>query len=295
MNDALPKRMLLVGCGNMGGAMLEGWLRAGLSPAIFTVADPYIDNVPEGVTHLVDLPKAGELNDDPARAGQAAVLEPAAGKPATFDAVLLGFKPQGLMASAPEIAPLVDPGTLLFSILAGVELEVLARLFPRAGGIVRVMPNLAVALGKSPIAMAGHGLDEAGRAMADALAAPLGLGEWLPEDSFDLITALTGSGPAFVYRFIDALTSGAHALGMEEAQARRLAVAMAEGAAALAAQSPHAPGELARRVASPGGTTEAGLRVLDRGDALNSLTIETLRAASERSAEMVREARQAGV
>ena len=110
----------------------------------------------------------------------------------------------------------------------------------------------------------------------------------------DLVTALAGSGPAFVYRFIDALACGATELGLPAEQAGRLALAMVEGAASLAAASPHSPGELARRVASPGGTTQAGLDTLDRDGALAGLIEATLRSARDRSLEMAAEARLKG-
>ena len=128
-------------------------------------------------------------------------------------------------------------------------------------------------------------------AAVTALMAPLGTPEWLDESHFDAVTALAGSGPAFVYRFIDALAQGGAALGLPAEQARRLALAMVEGAGALASASEHAPGELARRVASPGGTTEAGLRVLDADAALSELVAATLKAAADRSAEMAAAAR----
>lgn len=112
------------------------------------------------------------------------------------------------------------------------------------------------------------------------------------EDKFDLVTALAGSGPAFVYRFIDALGAAAVRLGLPEEQARELAVAMTEGAAALAARSDHSPGKLADMVASPGGVTRKGMDVLDEGEALTRLLTETLRSARDRSVEMAREARE---
>jgi len=125
--------------------------------------------------------------------------------------------------------------------------------------------------------------------------APLGTPEWLAgEGLMHAVTALAGSGPAFVYRFIDALASGAAELGLPAEQAGRLALAMVEGAAALAAQSGHSPGELARRVASPGGTTQAGLDALDRDGAFARLIEATLRAARDRSVEMAAEARAKG-
>lgn len=252
--------------------MLAGWLAGGVPAGSFTVVDPYLAQAPAGVTLLREMPANA----------------------APFDVVLLGFKPQQLADAAPPIAPLVGEGTVLLSILAGVDLATLRRLFPRAAAIVRVMPNLAAAMGKSPIGLSGEGSNEA-RALVDRLMAPLGQAEWLPDEAqMDLITALAGSGPAFVYRLIDALAAGAAELGLPRAQADRLALSMVEGAAALAAASPHSPGELADRVASPGGTTRAGLDVLDADGRLAALMEDTLRAARDRSAEMTREAQGRG-
>ena len=267
-------RIFQFGCGNMGGAMLTGWLAGGIDPADFTVIDPYLASAPVGVRLL----------------GAAPVGE------APADVVVLGFKPQQLAQAAPAVVPHIGADTLVLSILAGVDLATLRATFAGAGAIVRVMPNLAAAIGKSPIALFGDATG-AGRATTDALMAPLGQGEWLADEAaMDLVTALAGSGPAFVYRFIDALAAGAAALGLPRDQADRLALAMVEGAAQLAAVSPHDPGELANRVASPGGVTRAGLNVLDADDRLVHLMVDTLRAARDRNAEMTAEAiRQMGV
>jgi pyrroline-5-carboxylate reductase len=261
--------ILLVGCGNMAGAMLRGWLAGGLAAGRFTVADPAARDLPPGVTGLGGVPAKG-----------------------TFDAILLGVKPQVLADVARQVEPLAGPETVLFSILAGVELAVLARHFPRAQSVVRVMPNLAAALGKSPIALAAE--HDSVRQSANELMAPLGTPEWIDEAEFDLVTALAGSGPAFVYRFIDALSAAAAGLGLPADQAARLALATVEGAAALATQSDVDPGELARRVASPGGVTQAGLDVLDDDGRIGRLLRDTLRAARDRSAEMARAARADG-
>ncbi|PLK26387.1 pyrroline-5-carboxylate reductase [Novosphingobium sp. TH158] len=262
-------RILIIGCGNMGGAMLAGWLAGGIAPGQVTIVDPFKADAPEGVTLLREVPAQG-----------------------TFDVLLLGIKPQQLAEAAPAMAPLAGEGTTLLSVLAGVDLATLRRAFPAARGIVRVMPNLAAALGKSPIALSGAVAEEA-RAQVDALMAPLGRSEWIADEALmDLMTALVGSGPAFVYRVIDALAEGAAALGLEREQADRLALAMVEGAASLAAASPDSPGELARKVSSPGGTTVAGLSALDEGQALSRLMEETLRRARDRGAELADEARR---
>lgn len=261
-------RILLFGYGTMASAMLEGWLASGLEPGLFTVYNPRPKTVPEGVTFTVDVP-AGP-----------------------FDAVVLGVKPQKLAEVAGEVEPLAGPETVLISMLAAIDLDLLASRFPRAGGIARLMPNLAVALGKSPNALVARGLDEDARGSLTDLAERLGSAEWLENEAqFDLITALTGSGPGFVYRFIDALAGGAAALGMDREQADRLAKQMVEGAAALAAASPHSPGELARRVASPGGTTQRGLDVLDQDDALQALVTRCLAATRDRERELAAQLR----
>ena len=263
--------ILIVGCGNMAGAMLKGWLAGGLAPARFTVVDPAAPELPAGVRGLSEVPPGS-----------------------AFETIVLGIKPQLLAQVAPPLEPLAGPGSVLVSILAGVELAVLRDHFPRAGGLLRVMPNLAAALGKSPMALAADGLDRAARAAVIELLAPLGTPEWVAEDAFDLVTALAGSGPAFVYRFIDALAQGAIDLGLPADEARRLALATVDGAAALATVSPHDPGELARRVASPGGVTQAGLAALDEGQSLRRLVTATLRAARDRSVEMATAARGKG-
>ncbi len=254
--------ILIVGCGNMGGAMLRGWLAAGIPAGRFTVVDPFLADAPAGVTLLRDLPDG------------------------RFDAVMLGIKPQGFAELAAALAPRLDQSTLVLSILAGIELASLAAALPQARGWVRIMPNLAAALGKSPIALAERGLAGTDKAAIADLLAPLGVPEWIDEAQFDLATALVGSGPAFVYRFIDALASGGAALGFAPEQAERLALAMVEGAAQLARQSAHAPADLAQMVASPGGTTEAGLAVLDHDQALARLTMATLRAARDRGRQL---------
>lgn len=268
------QNILLVGCGNMAGAMLQGWLAGGIPARRFTVVDPYRSEVPDGVTLLRELPQGH------------------------FDAILLGVKPQGLDDVAPSLAPLAGPWTVLFSILAGVEFDSLAARFPQAGAIVRIMPNLAAAIGKSPVAVDARGLDEAGRAAVTTLMEPLGTPEWLENEGlFDALTALASCGPAFVYRFIDSLAAGATALGLDQGQSQRLAIAMVEGAAQLAAaqsmgQPPVSPGELADRVASPGGSTRAGLNVLDADGALARVVAAAMEASRDRNAQMAAEARK---
>lgn len=268
-----PASLLVIGCGNMGGAMLEGWLTAGLDPAAVTVVDPVLERAANGVSLFRDVSDLPEGY--------------------VPDALLLGIKPQLIDQVAPSLLGLVSPTAMVLSMLAGVELDTLRARLPGAKGYVRIMPNLSAAIGKSPVALAASdGLQSAERDQISAFMSPLGTPQWIAEEQFDLVTALVGSGPAFVYRFIDALAAGSIELGLPKEQAQALALAMVEGAALLAASSPYGPGELADRVASPGGTTRAGLDVLDNERALFQLVENTLRAARDRGAEMAEEARK---
>lgn len=263
--------ILLYGFGNMAAAMLDGWLAAGRSPGEFAIYNPRPKAAPAGVAFYTTLPTD------------------------RFDAVVLGVKPQMLAEVGPIAQPLVGEGTMLVSILAGVELASLARLFPSADGVVRMMPNLAVALRKSPNLLAGYGISDERRGQVTQLAADLGSAHWLEDESqFELVTALAGSGPGFVFRFIDALSEAAVTLGLDPDQSRRIAVEMVEGAAMLAAGSDSSPTDLARQVASPGGMTQRGLDVLDADKALVLLLEQCLRATRDRGVELGRAARDRG-
>ena len=263
------EKLLLIGCGNMGGAMLAGWLAAGEDPARFAVLDPALESPPRGVT----------LHREPP-------AEP------DHDCVLLGFKPQQLNALAPDLQSLTGADIAVFSLLAGIELEMLRAAFPDAGAHVRVMPNLAARICKSPVILAEHGLGSQAREEAQVFFDLLGAAMFLEDEAqFDLVTALAGSGPGFVYRFIDALSGAAEDLGLDARIASQLALSTVEGAASLAASADVSPGELADRVASPGGMTREGLNVLDDGKALKTLLVNTLRATSDKGAELGKAAR----
>lgn len=257
----------LIGCGNMAGAMLEGWLAAGADPARFTVIRPSGTSVAPGVRVLTAPPP----DETPALA-------------------LLGVKPQKLDEVAPVIEPALSRKTILVSILAGVELASLRARFPRQHCIVRAMPNTPVRLRKGVTQLFAD-LPEAGMAVG-VLMAELGLVEWHDDEAlFALAGHLSGAGPAFLFRFIEALVAAGTRLGLPAGQSARIAAAMVEGAGALAAASAESPAALAERVASPGGTTRAGLDVLDHDHALDNLILHTLDASRRRSHEMAKAAR----
>ena len=261
----LPGPLFLIGCGNMAGAMLEGWLAAGADPRRITVVRPSGREPAPGIRTLAALPE-GEV-------------------PAL---VLLGVKPQKLAEVAPSVAPALEPETILVSILAGTTLATLRGHFPAPRTVVKAMPNLPVSLRSGVTDLFTDDLsDPAGRVEAERLMAALGHVEWFDDESlFAVASALTAAAPAFLYRFLDALAAAGTELGLPAEQAARLAARMAEGAAALAAAPGTNPEALARRVASPGGTTEAGLEVLDSEEGLRALVLRTLEASRRRGLEM---------
>lgn len=257
----------LIGCGNMAGAMLRRWLSQGLDPAQVTVITRSGRGAPEGVRSLTALP----IDETPAT-------------------LMLGFKPQQLDDIAPTLSHL-NP-KLLLSILAGVEEAALATRIP-AGATVRMMPNLPVAIGQWVTALFTRSTDAEIRAHAQSLAEALGLAPWIEDEArFDAVTALAGCGPAFVFRFIDAIAQAGVALGLDAELAQRLALATVDGAGSMAIGADASPGTLADRVASPGGSTREGLNVLDADDGLNTLMAATLAASERRNREMAAAARR---
>ena len=261
------RQMLIVGCGNMGGAMLAGWLKSGMSPDRFAILDPALESAPDGV---------------------ALYREPDAAKDAgSHDCVLLGFKPQQLGKLGPGLQDITGGGVAVHSLLAGLTLDHLRNAFPAARAHVRVMPNLAARINRTPVILLESGLSPDDRGPVLEFYDALGTATWLEEEAkFDLVTALAGSGPGFVYRFIDALAQAATSLGLERSQADKLALTMVDGASSLAADADISAGELADRVASPGGMTREGMNVLDADAALVNLLIDTLAATRDRGAQL---------
>lgn len=267
----LPGPLWLVGCGNMGSSMLDGWVLAGVDPSHVSVVRPSGRPVGHDVRVLTDYPE----DEVPA-------------------IVLLAMKPYHLDAVAAKLAPILDPRTILVSILAGVELASLRACFAEPETIIRAMPNLPTRIGKGVVGLFSDSRDGIARAQISGLMAALGHAEWYGEERlFNLVTSLAGSGPAFVFRFIDALAEAGESLGFTRAQALDLAVRTVEGSAALARVDTADLTQLARQVTSPGGTTQAGLEILDEGGALKLLVAGAMEAARHRSLEMAEAARAA--
>jgi pyrroline-5-carboxylate reductase len=267
-----PRRTLaLVGAGRMGSAMLAGWAGAGGQAFDIAVIDP------------APAPQSAAICAD----GLARLNPPAA----AADVVVLAVKPQAFAAAAPEVAAWVGPDTLALSIMAGAPMATIAR---RLGvrRVARAMPNTPGAIGAGVSAYAlGEGAGTEDDALVRALLAPLGpaVGP-LPEPHLDLATAVSGSGPAYVFLLVEALEAAGLSVGLDAAAARTLARATVAGAGALLAADPAPPADLRRAVTSPGGTTAAALAVLTAGDALPELVRRAVEAAARRAGELAREA-----
>jgi pyrroline-5-carboxylate reductase len=266
-----PDRLLLIGCGNMAGAMLARWLDCGLPPYRVHVLRPSGRPVAPGVEVVTSL----------------------AGQVIAGTHVLLACKPQQLPDVAAAVRPHLAHGPRLVSILAGVPVAQLREAFPDASVILRCMPNLPVRHGRGVCLLHGdERLQPVSRARASAMFGALGLVEWLADEAlFDAATALSGCGPAFVYRFADALAAAGAALGLDPAMAARMAVATVAGAGVSASLSGQSPADMADAVASKGGMTREGLDVLDRDGALDRLVAETLHAARDRGRALAELAR----
>jgi pyrroline-5-carboxylate reductase len=254
--------LTLFGCGKMAGAMLSRWLQCGLDPALVTVIRK------SGVA-----PAAGVTTRKNARGLSAP------------DILMIGIKPQQFAKLKTAIRPLAGPQTLVLSIMAGIAADSLREAFPEAGQIVRLMPNLPVVQGEGIVARFGDAGEYA--AAMTALLTPLGHVQPVDDErSFDLVTALTGCGPAFTYRFTAALAAAGERLGIPAGEAETLARLTVAGAASGMSASSEPLVGLAAAVASPGGMTQAGLDILDADGALIQLLTDTLRAARDRGTEL---------
>ena len=264
----LPVPTWFVGCGNMGQAMVAGWRLAGVDLSNAVVIRP--SGMPvEGVRTVTSLKEAD-------------------GAPAM---IVLGFKPQKLDEIAPDIRPWITSKTIVVSLLAGVETASLKERFPK-GIVVRAMTNLPVSVRRGVVALYGEDIvDQVRKQVGDAFAA-LGLTMWTESETvLGAIGAVSGAGPAYVARFIDALAEAGEKQGLPKALASTIALETVLGTAWMAATNSEPMDDLARRVASPRGTTEAGLSVLDREDAFRQLIGATINAARRRGAELAAEAR----
>jgi pyrroline-5-carboxylate reductase len=261
--------VLLVGAGKMGGALLEGWLSLGLAADKIAVIEP------QPASEITALTARGlRLNPAPAAIGQ-------------VSAIVIAVKPQTAPESMPTLAPFVRASTVVVSIMAGRTLRFLADALP-AAALVRAMPNTPAAIGRGiTVAVANARVSASQHDLVHALLYAVGTVEWVTDETLmDAVTALSGSGPAYVFLLAEAMAQAGAAAGLPPALAATLARATVAGSGELLHRSPLDAATLRQNVTSPGGTTAAALDVLMAKDGLGPLMTTAIAAATRRSREL---------
>jgi pyrroline-5-carboxylate reductase len=261
--------IVLCGAGKMGGALLEGWLQAGLAPGKIAVIEP---NPAPTVAALAA--RGVRLNPAPATLMNAA-------------AIVIAVKPQIAAETLPALAPMIGPATVVVSIMAGRTLQFLAGALRHAGALVRAMPNTPAAIGRGITVAVPLRVSETQRELGHRLLIATGTVEWVADEALmDAVTAVSGSGPAYVFLLAEALAQAGVAAGLPQPLAEKLARETVAGAGELLARSARPAATLRENVTSPGGTTAAALDVLMSEEGLAPLLKQAIAAATERSRKL---------
>jgi pyrroline-5-carboxylate reductase len=272
MSDLSRTRLLLVGCGKMGGAMLRGWLARAMNPSSIVVVEP-----------------SAEALGDLAGKGIAHVREPG-GIAAGFapDVVVLALKPQFMDGTIDKYARFARPETLFLSIAAGKTIAYFQRHLGAGAVVLRAMPNTPAAIGRGiSVAVADRLVSAAQRELAQALLAACGEVAWVEdEDLINAVTALSGGGPAYVFLLIEAMAEAGRKAGLPADLAMRLARVTVSGAGELAHLTPESAAQLRQNVTSPKGTTLEALNILMAPDGIQPLFDRAIAAATRRSREL---------
>ncbi len=253
----------------MGEAMLRGLVQQGLPASVRIVAADSDSSKLERLSALRGFNAANDARDA-ARQG---------------DVIVLAIKPQGFAELLPQLAPVIKPDALILSVAAGITLDKLQAAFPKTA-LIRVMPNTPALIGKGASAYClGAFANDQHADVAENLLKPLGLVLRVQESAMDAVTALSGSGPAYIFLFMEAMQEAGKELGLDAGTAFALAAQTIAGAAAMIQLSTETPAQLRQKVTSPNGTTAAALKVFEEGD-LKGLVLKAMRAANDRSVEL---------
>ena len=264
--DAVKTRgLVLLGCGKMGSALLQGWLEAGVPASSISIIDPNPSDWVRQTGAVVN----GDLPDAPA-------------------VCLIAVKPQMMGEALDQISAFGGGETVFLSIAAGTSIAAFESAFGANTPIIRTMPNTPAAVGRGITAIIGNArVDEPALQLAESLLQAVGQTVRLTdEDQMDAVTAVSGSGPAYVFHMIETLAAAGEAEGLPADMAMALAKATVAGSGALAEAADETPEQLRINVSSPGGTTLAGLSVLMAKDGLPDLMRRTVAAAAQRSREL---------
>ncbi len=262
--------IVLAGAGKMGGAMLTGWLARGLDARRVVVIEPHPS---DEISALAA--KGVRLNPSPKDIGAAATL-------------VVALKPQSFREAGPGLKPFAGPSTLVVSIMAGTTIAAIAAVC--GGSVVRAMPNTPAAIGRGiTVAVAANNVSAGQRAVADALLRATGSVEWVDDESLmDAVTAVSGSGPAYVFLLAEELARAGVEAGLPAELATKLARETVAGSGELLHRSELASATLRQNVTSPGGTTAAALEVLMGPDGMQPLLTRAVAAATRRSKELAK-------
>jgi len=261
--------LVLVGAGKMGSAMLDGWLARGLDPKKIIVIEP------EPVKAVKALTRRGVKLNPKDKVGVAS-------------AIVIAVKPQSAPEALPQLARYIDKATLVLSIMAGRTVGFLEKLLPAGTAIVRAMPNTPAAIGRGiSVAVANAKISKRQRKQASDLLAAIGKVEWVPDEALmDAVTALSGSGPAYIFLLAECMTRAGVAAGLPPELATRLARETVAGSAELLHRSDLDAATLRQNVTSPGGTTAAALEVLMGPGGFDQLLTQAIAAATRRSRDL---------
>lgn len=264
-------QIVLVGAGKMGSALLEGWLRLGLKPRQVVVLDP------QASPQIASLAGRGlQLNPQP----QTLAAQ-------NITAIVIAVKPQIAGDALPALGPLVSPVTVVVSIMAGRTLQFLASALGRPCALIRAMPNMPASIGRGITVAVARDADAAQRAIAHKLLAATGAVEWTDDETLmDAVTAVSGSGPAYVFLLAEALAQAGAAAGLPPDLAAKLARETIAGSGELLHHSELDAATLRENVTSPGGTTAAALAILMDRNGLAALMERAVAAATKRSREL---------
>jgi pyrroline-5-carboxylate reductase len=274
----MTRKIAFLGCGSMGEAILAGLLGAGQSPSAVTVTVRRTERAAElAARHQVTAIAATEEPEANSQAAKGA------------DVVVLGVKPLGIAALCREIAPALSAGTVVISIAAAVSLEQLAAALPDGQPVVRSMPNTPLRVGRGVVALsAGPSVSAGQLALARGIFSGAGTVLEVPEEQQNAVSAISGSGPAYMFYLAESLAAAARDLGLDADMALVLAKETIAGAGLMLAQEGADPTELRRAVTSPNGTTERAIATFeDRG--LPAIIGAGARAAADRAAAITEE------
>jgi pyrroline-5-carboxylate reductase len=266
----LQDTVVLAGAGKMGGAMLSGWLAQGLDAHRVVVIEPY---------------PSDEIR---AQLAKGVRLNPALSDIGAVAALVVAVKPQMFREAGPPLRSFAESSTLVVSIMAGITIAALSEVC--GGSVVRAMPNTPAAIGRGiTVAVAAGNVSAAQRAVADALLRAIGAVEWTGDETLmDAVTAVSGSGPAYVFLLAEELARAGVEAGLPAELATKLARETVAGSGELLHRSELDAAMLRQNVTSPGGTTAAALEVLMGPDGMQPLLTRAVAAAAKRSRELAK-------